>query len=88
MVFEKISEDMSQINGRSVLVYRNNLLVTSLTVPFDITASPVPMRIANNGQGGWTYLNCNVFSAKVYNKALSASEIQQNYNAVKEGYGL
>ena len=39
---------------------------------------------ANAGQ----YAACNIAQALVYNRALSASEILQNYNATKRRYGL
>jgi len=66
-------------NGRSILIYKNGQLVTTLTVPFDIVVSPFPVLIANNGQGGWSYLNCTVYSAQAYNRALTQTEILQNY---------
>jgi hypothetical protein len=34
------------------------------------------------------YLNGNISNVKLYNRALSASEITQNYNALKSRYGL
>jgi hypothetical protein len=34
------------------------------------------------------YWNGNISSVKVYNRALTASEIQQNYNATKSRFGL
>ena len=66
-------------DGRSVLIYKNGQLVTTLTIPFDIIAPPFPVLIANNGQGGWTYLNCTIYSAQAYNRALTQAEILQNY---------
>lgn len=44
---------------------------------------------------GWTgltrtgaYLNANVASTQIYNRALSSTEVLQNYNALKGRYGL
>jgi hypothetical protein len=34
------------------------------------------------------YLNGNVSSVQIYNRALSAQEVQQNYNALKSRFGL
>ena len=42
--------------------------------------------IARNRDG--QYLNGNISSVKFYNRALSTSEIQQNYNALKGRFGL
>jgi len=43
------------------------------------------------GRGGTedqAYYNSNIAQVSVYNRALTASEIQQNYNALKGRYGL
>jgi hypothetical protein len=34
------------------------------------------------------YLNGNIYSGKVYNRALSATEVLQNFNATKSRFGL
>lgn len=36
---------------------------------------------------GW-YFNCNVYFIRIYNRALSATEVLQNYNATKTRFGL
>jgi hypothetical protein len=42
-----------------------------------------------NTQGGWGgRYNMNISQLQIYNRALSAQEIQQNYNATKTRYGL
>jgi hypothetical protein len=33
-------------------------------------------------------VNCNIYNFKIYNRELSASEVLQNYNAVKSRFGL
>jgi hypothetical protein len=40
--------------------------------------------------GGWgsEYFNGNISNIKIYNRALSASEVAQNYNAQKSRFGL
>jgi hypothetical protein len=50
----------------------------------------------NNGfgsVGGWAaglswYFNCNIYIIRIYNKALSPSEVLQNYNAQKSRFEL
>ena len=32
--------------------------------------------------------NCIVSTARAYNKALSAAEVQQNFNATRKTYGI
>jgi hypothetical protein len=66
-------------NGRFILIYKNGSLVNSFTASFDAVASPNPVWIANNGQGGWSYLQCNIYSAQTYNRVLTQAEINQNY---------
>jgi hypothetical protein len=39
------------------------------------------------GYGGEDFIG-NIYSATYYNRALSAQEIKQNYNATKKRYGL
>jgi hypothetical protein len=40
-----------------------------------------------NGVRGY-YYNGNIGTVKVYNRALSAAEVAQNYNAQKSRFGL
>ena len=44
------------------------------------------------GVGGFSllsiYFNCNVYMIRIYNRALSAAEVLQNYNATKSRFGL
>jgi len=39
-------------------------------------------------QSGTRPLNGNIAQASIYNKALTASEVAQNFNATKSRYGL
>jgi hypothetical protein len=40
------------------------------------------------GYGDYGYFSGGIASVKVYNRALSASEVLQNYNATKTRFGL
>jgi hypothetical protein len=42
----------------------------------------------NNNLFGGTFLNCNIGVVRIYNRALSANEVLQNYKALKGRYGL
>ena len=45
--------------------------------------------IGKNNQGGWgNYYNMKIGAVHIHNKALSASEIQQNFNALRGRYGI
>jgi hypothetical protein len=40
------------------------------------------------GYGGGQYMNGNIAIVKIYNRALSSTEVTQNYNALKSRFGL
>ena len=66
-------------------IYINGVLENSSTlsaVPFQNSAT------INVGRGDSRYTNGNIASVRVYNRALSSSEILQNYNAQKSRFGL
>ena len=72
-------------DGTTARIYLNGEAVASgartageNTVPFRIGASP----------RGANYMNGNISSAKIYNKALTASEIQQNFIATRSRFGI
>jgi hypothetical protein len=57
----------------------------SWAIPTDSTRS----LIGRNTQGGWgNYINMDIPITKVYNRALSADEVQQNYNAYKNRFNI
>ena len=71
-------------------VYQNGVL-TSYTnrgtgTPSTINYDTLTMRIGSGDNGG--YFTGNIAQVSIYNKALTASEIQQNFNARKSRYGL
>ena len=88
-VFEMRS-DVSYINNKIYI----NAVTQSLSQI--LGSESAPTRTFNNGNGrlsGWRSdtafpisMNCALF--KVYNRALSATEILQNYNATKTRFGL
>jgi hypothetical protein len=49
---------------------------------------PSPTRTPQFGESFGSYFAGNIASTQVYNRALSATEILQNYNATKGRYGL
>jgi hypothetical protein len=72
-------------------LYINGVLVNSDTQSGTITTNANGMSIGVyggfNGSRGY-YYNGNIASVKIYNRELTASEIQQNFNATKSRYGL
>lgn len=72
-------------------LYINGVLVNSDTQTGTIATSNGGMSIGvyggfNGGRG--YYYDGNLSSCKVYNRALTAQEVQQNFNAVRGRYGL
>ena len=74
-------------------LYRNGVLVDQLLNP---TVSTYNMNTWSNFQtriGDATsiysaFMNGNIYISRMYNKALSASEVTQNFNATKTRFGL
>ena len=70
--------------SNNAIVYLNGVSVLTATVRHSSHAVSVQIGDGNASQN----LNGSVSSAMIYNRVLSASEIQQNYNAQKSRFGL
>ena len=71
-------------------VYQNGVL-TSFTdrgtsSPSAINYDTLPMRIGARGDGG--YFTGNISQVSIYNRALTAAEIQQNFTATRSRFGI
>jgi hypothetical protein len=74
-------------SGTGSLYKNGTLLVTANNHQTPASASTYqPLTIANNL--GSNYAACNAYSTQIYNRALSAQEVAQNYNAQKSRFGL
>ena len=77
-------------NGSQQIIYLNGQLLTSraYTIPLSYLSSGD--RFFRIGQWGLLPRNFNgkIYQMSLYNKALSAAEILQNYNATKTRFGL
>jgi len=51
-------------------------------------ATTLPAIAIGNGFSGDRYFKGNISSVEIYNRGLSATEVSQNYNAVKSRFGL
>lgn len=72
-------------------IYINNTVAASNTISPTITASTAGVSIGNaNGYASPSSypFNGKIAIVRVYNKALSAAEVQQNYNLQKARFGL
>jgi hypothetical protein len=79
------SQIICTYNGsNSLKVYHNNTLVKTGT--FNIGS--VPVSTYNIGVNFGPYLQGDVAAFRVYNRELSATEVQQNFNALRGRYGI
>jgi len=73
-------------NGTTLTLYRNGSSVgTPATTTGNITNTSKTLTI---GVRGGQYFGGRIANTKIYNRSLTASEIQQNYNATKSRFGL
>ena len=81
-------------SSNNVTIYANNILIISKTFGSAIT---VPATTYNCVVGGYAnassaptenYTNANISMVSIYNRALSSSEVSQNFNATKGRFGL
>lgn len=76
-------------NGDKVILYKNGVEVNSISIT-GLTITPTTtMKLSIGASQGSIYgFIGKVDSALFYNKALTSSEVLQNYNAMKGRYGL
>jgi hypothetical protein len=80
-------------NVNGISLYVNSISVTTSTVlntsPGTLTNSKITLGASQlSTTNVANYLNGNIYQTKLYNRALSAQEILQNYNATKTRFGL
>jgi hypothetical protein len=76
------------LSGSTQTLYINGVSVATNSSGSVPNISGTSFTIGNRSNLSGTYLGGNVYSTKFYNRALSATEIKQNYNATKRRYGL
>jgi hypothetical protein len=74
------------INSTSCVFYQN-LSSSSFTVATS-TSNPSDTLFIGATEGIGNYFSGNIASTQIYNRALSATEVLQNYNATKTRFGL
>jgi hypothetical protein len=78
------------VGNSGVYIYNNGVLVESYNPPFrwaDISATNAATLFIGRTYPSY-YLNSTNHLVKVYNRALTAEEIQQNYNTIKGRFGI
>jgi hypothetical protein len=77
-------------NGSQLKIYQNGILTGTANSTLGIGNPPsFNLVIGAMGYGPAIYnLTGNIYTSKIYNRALSSQEVLQNYNATKSRYGL
>jgi hypothetical protein len=80
-------------SSKTVSTYMNGILQnssTDLNYGWTVNTSSRKTLIGQNTQGGWSnqFYNIRIGAVHIHNRALTAAEIQQNFNATKSRYGL
>jgi len=77
-------------NGNTVTGYRNGYIVDSSTGTSqgDLSSQGTRTNFLIANRDNVTSLPCKVAQVSIYNRALTASEIQQNFNATRSRYGI
>ncbi len=75
--------------GVSMRAYKNTVLAGSTTAPSgSVSNASVNLNIGRNPAGANVYWSGNVAIVRMYNRALTASEIQQNFNSQRKRFNI
>ena len=69
-------------------IYKNGILLNSGTLSGNVTTSTASLNIGLSSGASGEYFMGNIAITQIYNRALSATEVLQNYNATKGRFGL
>ena len=69
-------------------IYLNGNLVTSIGDSYNPTAATNENLLIGSAPSFGEYFSGRISSVKIYNRALTAAEVKQNYNALKGRFGL
>lgn len=74
--------------GSTRTFYVNGVLLSTHSIGGTINYGSTTEKIRIGYAGFHTYFVGSVYNASIYNKTLTSAEILQNYNALKERYGI
>ena len=75
-------------DGNNITLYIDNLSPVTVSGTSGIYNSSVLANIGRSESGNGYDWNGNIGPIQIYNRALSASDVLQNYNAGKDRFGL
>ena len=83
-----ITNFVATYNGVNLKLYENGTLIqTGSSYTTNISNSSTNLEIGRGGGGGYNWSG-NIAQVSIYNRALSAAEVSQNYNALRFRFGL
>jgi hypothetical protein len=78
---------VASITGNNIVVYKDSILIGSATNSGAVGANPI-LYLGRYNNFYSQYADIIISSCKIYNRALSATEVLQNYNVEKKKFGL
>jgi hypothetical protein len=75
-------------NSGTVIFYKNSSLYSSHSFGLSTLPSTTGPLYVGALKGYSAYYPGNIYSIQIYNRALSATEVQQNFNALRGRYGI
>jgi hypothetical protein len=75
-------------SGNNITLYRNGSLYSTASSSGNDWSGTGRPTLIGGGVASTTPLNGNIPQASIYNRALSAAEVSQNFNATKWRYGI
>jgi hypothetical protein len=82
----KIHTSVLTVNSSSATSYFDGVLQGTESITSSTTFTRLVL--ANDLLRGGRACGCNIYQVKIYNRALSAAEIQQNFNALRGRYSI
>jgi len=73
-------------DGTTLSIYQNGVLSNSANYSGTIGTNAISVRVGATNDG--LYFNGNIANAQIYNRALSATEVTQNFNATRGRFGI
>jgi hypothetical protein len=76
-------------NGsNTILIYENGVYTNTLSLSSATTTPSSDVYIGSINQASFANFDGKIATTHIYNRALTATEVQQNYNATKSRFGL
>jgi hypothetical protein len=75
-------------SGNNITLYRNGSLYSTASSSGNDWSGTGRPTLIGGGVAGTTPLNGNISNVSIYNRALTATEVQQNFNATRSRFGI